>query len=131
MVLQLFDNDEFTKRFISDPYKQEQIINHLRSFVDKDLAKGLEVLNDREIASVFAADPSVLVTTRFRSYVNNATAKSGVSAFDAMEAVLKNGRLKELFIRHVRQEFEGEGHDVLENELLPALRAYMEEEKKG
>jgi len=131
MVLQLFDNDEFTKRFISDPYKQEQIINHLRSFVDKDLAKGLEVLNDREIASVFAADPSVLVTTRFRSYVNNANAKFGVSPFDAMEAILINGTLKELFIRHVGQEFEGEGHDVLENELLPALRAYMEEEKKG
>jgi hypothetical protein len=125
MVLRLFDNDEFTKRFISDPYKEEQIVNHLRSFVGKDLAKGLEVLNDREIGSVFAADPSVLVTTRFRSYVNNATAIPDVSAFDAMEAILKDGTLKELFISHVRQEFEGEGHDVLENELLPALRAYI------
>jgi hypothetical protein len=74
---------------------------------------------------VFAADPSVLVTTRFRSYVNNATAIPDVSAFDAMEAILKDGTLKELFISHVRQEFEGEGHDVLENELLPALRAYI------
>jgi hypothetical protein len=124
MVLQLFDNDEFTRRFISDPYKEEQIVNHLRSFVGKDLAKGLEVLNDSEIAPVFAEDPSVLVTTRFRSYVNNATAIPGVSAFDAMEAILKDRTLKELFISHVRQEFEG-GHDVLENELLPALRAYL------
>ena len=124
MVLQLFENDEFTRRFISDPYKEEQIVNHLRSFVGKDLAKGLEVLNDSEIAPVFAEDPSVLVTTRFRSFVNNATAIPGVSVFDAMEAILKDRTLKELFISHVRGEFEG-GHDVLENELLPALRAYL------
>jgi hypothetical protein len=48
-----------------------------------------------------------------------------------MEAILKDRKVKELFIRHVGQEFEGEGHDVLENELLPALTAYAEEKKEG
>ena len=131
MVLRLFENDEFAKRFIADPYKEEQIFNHLRSFACNTLPTGLEVLNDPEIAPVFAADPSVLVTTRFRGYVNSATAIPGVTAYDAMEAILKDRKVKELFIRHVGQEFEGEGHDVLENELLPALRAYAEEKKEG
>ena len=130
MVLQLFGNDEFTKQFINDPYKEVQIVSHLRSFAGNDFTKGLEVLNDPEIAPVFAEDPSVLVTTRFRSYVNNATAIPGISALDAMEAILEDRKLKELFIDHVRQEFRGEGHDVLENKLIPALRAYVERARR-
>ena len=129
MVLRLFENDEFTKRFVADPYKEEQIVNHLRSFVGHDLVKGLEVLNDPEIAPVFAEDPSVLVTTRFRSYVDTATAIPGITSLDAIEAVLQDKRVKGFFLDHVRQEFQGEGHDVLKNKLLPALKEYLEEKK--
>jgi hypothetical protein len=132
MVLRLFENDEFAKRFIADPYKEEQIVNHLRSFAGNALPIGLEVLNAPEIAPVFADDPSVLVTTRFRGYVNNATAMPGITALDAMAAILRDRRVKELFIDYVRQEFQGGGEpDMLENQLLPALRAYMEKKKKS
>lgn len=37
--------------------------------------------------------------------------------------------MKGFFIDHVRQEFQGEGHDVLKNKLLPALKQYLEEKK--
>jgi len=124
MVLRLFESEEFTKRFINDPYKEEQIVNHLRSFVGNALAKGLQVLNDPEIQAVFSEDPSVLVTTRFRAYVNNATATSGISASNAMEAILEDAMVKKLFIDYVRQEFHGGDSRLLENELLPALLAY-------
>ncbi len=131
MVLRLFESDEFTKQFINDPYKEVQIVSHLRSFAGKDFVKGLEVLNDPEIAPVFAEDPSVLVTTRFRYYVDNATAIPGISALDAIESVLEDKKVKELFIDYVRQEFHGGGQTgMLENELLPAFRAYMEEKKR-
>ncbi len=126
-VLQLFESDEFTKLFINDPYKEMQIVNHLRSFAGNDFAKGLEVLNDPEIAPAFAEDPSVLVTTRFRYYVNTATAMSGVRTLDAMDAILKDRKVKELFIEYVRQEFHGGGKiGMLENELIPAFRTYLE-----
>lgn len=131
MVLRLFESDEFTKRFINDPYREEQIVSHLRSFTGNDLTKGLEVLNDSEIGSVFSEDPSVLVTTRFRAYMDNATAIPGVSAFDAMEAILKERKVKEIFIDYVRQEFHEEGDPhLLENKLLPALREYIDAKKK-
>jgi hypothetical protein len=132
MVTRLFESDEFTKHFINDPYREEQIVEHLRSFAGHDFAKGLEVLNDPEIAPVFAEDPSVLVTTRFREYVDNATAIPGISAMDAMEAILKDKKVKELFIDYVRQELHGGGEPgMLENKLLPAFRAYMEKKKKS
>ena len=124
MVLRLFENDEFTQRFIADPYREEQIVNHLRSFVGSDLTKSLQVLNDPEIQAVFSEDPSVLVTTRFRAYINNSTAAAGISAFDAVEAILKDAKVKKLFIDYVRQEFHGGDSRILESELLPALVAY-------
>ncbi len=125
-VLQLFQSDEFTKQFINDPYKQEQIVNNLRSFTDNNLTKGLEILNDPEIAPVFSEDPSILVTTRFRTYVNNATAIPGITALDAMNAILNDKKVKKLFIDYVRQEFHGEGDpNLLNNQLLPALSAYL------
>jgi len=129
MVLRLFESDEFTKRFINDPYREEQVVDHLRSFAGKDFAKGLEVLNDPEIAPVFAADPSVLVTTRFRAYVDNATSE-GASASDAIEAILRDKKVKGAFIEYCRQEFEGGGHELLEAELLPAFRSYLEKKKR-
>ena len=125
-VLKLFESDEFAKLFINDPYKEVQIVNHLRSFAGDDFAKGLEVLNDPEIAPVFAEDPSVLVTTRFRYYVNMATETPGVSAFYAMDAILKDKKVRDLFIDYVRQEFHGGGETgMLENKLIPAFRTYM------
>jgi hypothetical protein len=132
MVLRLFETDEFTKQFINDPYKEVQIVSHLRSFAGKDFAKGLEVLNDPEIAPIFAEGPSLLVTTRFRYYVDKATAILGIGALDAMEAVLKDKKVKELFIDYVSQEFHGGGQTgMLENDMLPAFRAYMEEKKRS
>ena len=84
-----------------------------------------------DVASVFAEDPSVLVTTRFRAYINNATAIQGISALDAMEAILRDKIVKELFIDYVRQEFQGGGDpSFLANRLLPALRSYLEKKKK-
>jgi hypothetical protein len=131
MVLRLFESDEFTKRFINDPYKEEQIVSHLRSFVGKEFAKGLEVLNDPEVAPVFAEDPSVLVTTRFRAYMDNATAIQGISASDALEAIMSGKKVKELFIDYVRQEFHEEGDpNILKNSLLPALIDYIEKKKR-
>jgi hypothetical protein len=63
---------------------------------------------------------------RFRNYVNNATAIPDITAYDAMDAILKDRKVKELFIDYVRQEFsEGRNPRMLENELLPTLRAYM------
>ena len=127
MVLQLFKSDEFAKLFINDPYKEVQITNHLRDFAGRDFAVGLDVLIDPEIAPVFAEDPTVLVNTRFRYYVNAATAIEGINASDAMEAILTDKKVKEIFIDYVRQEFHGEGKiGMLENELIPALRTYME-----
>jgi len=126
MVLQLFESDEFTKQFINDPYREEQIVSHLRSFTGNYLITGLEVLNDSEIAPVFAEDPSVLVTTRFRAYMDNATAIPNINSLDAMKAILKDRKIKELFIDYIRQEFHEEGDPhILENKLLPALKAYM------
>ena len=127
MVLRLFESDEFAKQFINDPYKEEQIVSHLRSFTGNDLALGLEVLNDPEIAPVFSDDPSVLVTTRFRAYVNEATAIPGISVFHSLVAILEDRKVKGLFIDYVRQEFHGGGDPhMLENDLLPALRAHMD-----
>jgi hypothetical protein len=132
MVMRLFESDEFTKHFINDPYREVQIVEHLRSFAGHDLAKGLEVLSDPEIAPVFAPDPSVLVTTRFRAYVNSATAIPGISAMDAMDAILKDEKVKEFFNDYVRQELHGGGEPgMLENKLLPAFRAYIEKKKSG
>jgi len=59
--------------------------------------KGLEILGDPDIAAVLAEDPSVLVTTRFRYYVDGATTIPGVTTFLAMEAVLKDRKVKELY----------------------------------
>ena len=56
--------------------------------------KGLEILGDPDIAT---EDPSVLVTTRFRYYVDGATTIPGVTTFLAMEAVLKDRKVKELY----------------------------------
>jgi hypothetical protein len=127
MVLQLFKSDEFAKLFINDPYKEVQIVDHLRDFAGNGFAIGLDVLNDPEIAPVFAEDPTTLVNTRFRYYVNAATAIQGINASDAMEAILTDKKVKEIFIDYVRQEFHGEGKiDLLENELIPAFRTYME-----
>ncbi len=130
MVLRLFESDKFAEQFISDPYREVQIVSHLRSFAGKDFTTGIEILNDPEIASVFSEDPSVLVTTRFRAYVNNATAILGATVFDSMEAILEDNRVKELFTDYVRQEFHGGEPGKLEKELLPALRMYMEKKKK-
>jgi hypothetical protein len=130
-VLKLFENDDFTKSFINDPYKQEQIVSHLCSFVGYNLQKAFEVLGDPEIAAVFSEDPSVLVTTRFRSYINGATETLDVRVEDAMDALLKDTIVKDLFISHVRQEFNDEGDPhMLKNKLLPALNAYLTREKR-
>ncbi len=124
MVLRLFENDEFTQRFVADPYREEQIVNYLRSFVGNDLIKGLQVIGEPEIQAVFSEDPSVLVTTRFRTFINEATAKPDITAFEAMEAILKDTNVKKLFIQYVKQEFHGGDSKLLENELIPALVAY-------
>ena len=47
-------------------------------------------------------------------------------AYDAMDAILKDRKVKELFIEYVRLEFSGGGNPrMLENELLPALKEHM------
>jgi len=132
LVLHLFENEKFTKQFINDPYRELQIVSHLRSFTGNDLTKGLEVLNDPEIEPVFAEDPSVLVTTRFRAYMDNATAIPGMNTSDALEVVLKDKKIKKLFIDYIRQEFHEEGDPyILVDILLPELRAYQEKRQKN